>query len=194
MRLFSFKFWQRKPKEVPAPKAPEGFKLLYTDSKGNNWFTITNQANLHASRALFAWGFARDAEYGLSRERLQLACEKINEYVNKKDVASIAKVIGVIEAGLDLYAEPQVMLNLATCYTFLNDEANDGYKDFWQDKKREIWESDVDCRAFFLQWCTQSMQQFSALQKLNVLDYFDQTKAVRDQLEYQLPKKSRAGA
>lgn len=185
------KFISRKSELPPIPPpTPDGFKLLYTDVQGNKWYGILNHANLHASRALTAWAFSRDAEYGLTKDRLLLACEKINDAVNKKDIASIAKIIGVIEAGLSLYAESEIMLNLATCYTFLNDEKNDGYKDYIQDKKREIWQADKDCRAFFLQWSVQFMQQFSELQNSNVLEYLESTKAIRDQIEYLLPKKS----
>lgn len=181
-------FWQSKrPLTKPTP---EGFKLIYTDSQGNKWYCINNSANIHATRALTAWAFSKDAEYGMTREKLSLACEKINEAVNKNKISDVAKVTGVIEAALSLYAEPEIMLNLATCYTFLNDEANDGFKDFIQEKKRVIWQSDAECKAFFLQWSVQFMQRFSESQSTNVLDYLEKVKPVIDQINFQLQKKS----
>lgn len=183
--LSKIKFWQS---DKPVLNH-DGFNHIYTDSKGNNWYTIQNPANLHATRALTAWTFSRDAEFGLTRDKLHLACEKINEGVNKKDIAQIAKVTGVIEAALSLYAEPEILLNLATCYTFLNDEKNDGYLDYVQDKKREIWQSDNDCKAFFLRWSVQFIRMSSELQKENVLEYLEKSKAIIDQVNFILQKK-----
>lgn len=183
-----FSYFKSKPQAERT--TTEGFKLLYTDSQGNKWYCITNTANIHASRALTAWAFSKDAEYGLTREKLSLGLEKINEAVNKNRLSDVAKVTGVLEAALSLYAEPEIMLNLATCYTFLNNEQNDGFKDFIQEKKREIWNSDPDCRAFFLQWSVQFMQRFSESQSTNVLDYLERVKPVIDQINFQLLKKS----
>lgn len=167
----------------------EGFTHIYTDRQGNKWHTINNPANIHATRALTAWAFSRDAAFGMSREQLSIACDKLNDAVNKKDIATIAKVVGVIEAGLTLYSTPEILLNLATCYTFLNDEKNEGYKDFIQDKKREIWNTDADCKSFFLQWSTRFIQKSSELQNTNVLDYLEKVKPIIDQIDFQLQKK-----
>lgn len=182
-------------KRTPLPEKPkDGFKLIYTDSLGNKWFTINNYANLFATRSLMAWNYSKDSEYNLTEEQRLTAYEKMNEGVNKKDIASIAKIVGVMEAAEKLYCAPVILLNLATCYVFLNDEANDGYKDFIQDKKREIWESDIDCKAFFLQWSTQFTKRYSELQKLNVLDYLERAKPILDQINFLLPKKSTKAA
>lgn len=184
--MFAFNsllFWKKK-----AAPTQDGFKLLYTDRQSNKWYAINNAANIHATRALTAWSFSRDAEFGMTRERLSIACEKLNEAVNKKDIATIAKVTGVIEAGLTLYATPEILLNLATCYTFLNDETNEGFKDFIQEKKRDIWSTDADCKSFFLQWSVTFIQRFSELQNTNVLDYLQNAKPILDQIDFQLRK------
>lgn len=184
MTLRNLIFWQK-----PSLNGHDGFKHIYTDAQGNKWYAILNPANLHAMRGLTAWAYSKDSEFGLTREKLSIACEKINECINKKDIASIAKVVGVVEAGLTLYAEPEIMLNLATCYTFLNDEKNDGYKDYIQEKKKEIWQSDPVCRAFFLQWSVQFTRRFSELQNTNVLDYLERSKETISQINFLLQKK-----
>lgn len=186
--------WLNKIKErfkkpvIEKPK--EGFKLIYTDSKGNKYYTLSNPANLHTSRALPAWVFSKDSEYTLSREKFRQAFQRINEAVNKKDLASIAKVVGVMEAGMDLYAEPEILLNLATCYVFLNDETNDSYKDYIQEQKRELWKADKDAQSFFLQFAVQYTVNYSELQKLNVLDYLEKAKPVIDQINYHIQSKT----
>lgn len=184
-------WWLINKLKLPKPSlnGHDGFKHIYTDAQGNKWYAINNPANLHAMRGLTAWAYSKDAEFGLTREKLLIACEKINDGVNKKDIASIAKVVGVIEAALTLYAEPEIMLNLATCYTFLNDEKNTGFLDHVQQKKRELWQQDPVCKAFFLQWSVQFIQRFSASQNTSVLDYLEQSKATVEQIDLLLRKK-----
>lgn len=177
-------------KKFDIPHIPnEGMKEIYTDSKGNKFYALNNPANLHATRALPAWVFARDSEYSMTKERRIAAYEKINECVNKKDLASIAKIVGVMEAAEQLYCEPEILLNLATCYTFLNDEKNDSYKDFIQEQKRDIWNSDSEAKSFFLQWSLQYTAKYSASLKLNVQEYLGKVKPILDQINYQIPVK-----
>lgn len=177
-------------KKFTLPEIPnEGTKLLYTDTKGNKFYALNNPANLHATRALPAWVFARDSEYGMTAERRRTAYEKINDCVNKKDLATIAKVVGVMEAAEQLYCEPEILLNLATCYTFLNDEKNDSFKDHYQEQKRDLWKHDSDAKSFFLQWSLQYTSKYSASLNLNVLEYLEKVKPIIDQINYQIPKK-----
>lgn len=173
----------------PDEKPHEGFKLIYTDNKGNKYYSLVNPANLHATRALMAWTYSKDSEFGLTTKKLKGLLERINESVNKKDIATIAKITGVMEAALDLYAEPEILINLATCYVFLNDEKNEGYKDFIQQQKLDLWKSDNDARSFFLQFAVQYTSKYSELQRLNVLDYLERAKPVLDQINYHLTGK-----
>lgn len=174
-------------KFIVEEKPHDGFKLIYTDKAGNKYYGLNNPANLHATRALMAWNYAKDSEHGMTKQRRKLAFDKINESVNKKDLATIAKVVGVMEAADDLYAEPEILQNLATCYVFLNDEKNEGYKDHIQQEKIELWKSDHDARSFFLQYALQFTSKYSELQRLNVLDYLEKAKPVIDQINFLLP-------
>lgn len=183
-------FVLRRIKKTMKPVNDEGKKYLYTDKFDNKWYTLINPANLHPARALNAWIFAKDSEYGMSSEKLKTATEKINEAINKNDLATIAKVNGIIEAALELYAEPAILLNLATCYTFLNNEKNDAFVDHIQDNKRAIWENDPDCKSFFLQFALQFTVKFSESQKLSVQEYLEKAKPITDLISSTLiPKK-----
>lgn len=161
-------------------------KLIYTDNKWNKYYGLVNPANLHATRALSAWAYSKDSEFGMTTVKLRGMLDKINEAVNKKDLASVAKITGVIEAAMELYAEPEILINLATCYVFLNDEKNDGYKDHIQTEKLALWKEDKEARSFFLQYAVQFTSKYSELQRLNVLDYLEKAKPVLDQINYHL--------
>lgn len=168
--------------------ANEGKKLVYTDKYNNKWYILNNPANLHATRSLAAWSFTKDSEFGVTRDKLRKALDLIDTELNSEkavDRANIANVTGVLRAGLELYAEPEILLNLATCYTFLNDE-KDELKDHAQEQKKAIWTSDEGCKAFFLQFALQYTHKYSESQKLNVQEYLEQTKAIRDKIEHTL--------
>lgn len=166
----------------------DGFKFLYKDSLGNKWYTVSNLSNIHASRALMGWVFQKDMEFGMSSEKRQILYAKMNEAVNKGDISTVAKLVGLLEAGENLYAETTILLNLVTCYTFLNDEKNDGYLEYVQDKKREIWSKDNDCKSFFLQFAVNFTEKFSKSQSKNVLDYLDKARPLINQISEVLKK------
>ena len=164
--------------------ANEGKKLIYTDKFKNKWYMKTNPANLHATRALAAWSFTKDSEFGITGKKLKRALDMIEEELNSEaavDRVNIGNITGVLKAGLELYAEPEILLNLAKCYTFIGDEPEE-FKDSWQEKKVNLWGNDDEARAFFLQYALQYTARYSESQKLNVPEYLEQSKAVRDKI------------
>lgn len=182
-------FLLRKVKKTMQP-ANEGKKLVYTDKYNNKWYIMQNQANLHATRSLAAWSFTKDSEFGIGRDKLKKALDMIETELNNEkavDRVNIGNITGVLKAGLELYAEPQILLNLASCYTFLNDEKEE-LKDYAQEQKKAIWTSDNDCRSFFLQFALQYTHRYSESQKLNVQEYLEKTKAIRDQISHVLSR------
>jgi hypothetical protein len=163
-----------------------GFKLIYTDSQKNKWYTVTNFSNLHTSRALMAWVFQGDSDYGMTSEKRQIAYEKMNTAINDGDLSTLAKIVGILESADKLYAEPEILLNLATCYTFLNDEKNDSYLEWIQEDKRKIWAGDPDCKSFFLQFAASFTQKFSESQEKNVQEYLEKARPVLNQINKNL--------
>lgn len=171
------KFLNGKKPEIISP-----FNLVYTDTKGNKWYALKNPANISAERALAAWAFMEDSKYSLSRENLQAILLKMNDAINRGDMASVAKLTGLIESCLDLYTSEAILLNLATVYAFLNDEKNEGVTDYINEEKRKIWTEDKDCRSFFLQYAYRYTHRYSEQPELNVLTYLAKVKPVIDNL------------
>lgn len=166
----------RKLKKIK-PKR-EDATLVYTDSEGNKWYTVS-PASLHATRGLTAWLLSDDIKRGLTADMLKIGFERMSKYYNEGKPSEAFKIIGVLEAALDLYATPEVLMNIATCYTFLNNEP-DEYKAAYQKKKRDIWEKDFECKAFFLQYATNYTKQHSESPPSNVQEYFQEMKPVLD--------------
>lgn len=172
----------RKLKHVK-PKR-EDAALVYTDNQGNRWYTVS-PASLHTTRSLTAWVLSEDAEYSLTRERLSSGLKKVNEYINKGNITDASKILGVIEASLVIYATPEILLNIATCYTFINDEP-DEYSERFQKIKRDVWEKDFDCKSFFLQYALSYTKKHSESPPQNAQEYLQKIKPVMDQINYHL--------
>lgn len=165
----------------------EDAALVYTDSQGNKWYTVS-PSSLHATRALTAWVLTKDLDYGLTRDKLLNGFKKINELINKGNITDASKVLGVLEAAMDLYCEPEVLLNIATCYTFLNDEPEE-YKEHIQKKKKDIFEKDYECKSFFLSYAISYTKKFSQSPPPNAQEYFQEVKPLIDQINYHLTQK-----
>lgn len=164
-------------------------KLCYTDKKGNAYYCMTNPAIIPAQRALAAWVVSKDAEFGLSREKMKLCLDKAKKALNKSDIVEASQAIGIIESAMDLYAESEILLQLATCYIFLNDENPKEYSNEVQKKKRKLWDEDAEAKSFFLQFAYRLTRRYGEQPQLNVREYLEKVSPVLKELEFYLTKK-----
>ena len=172
----------RKIKKIAEP--PTDKELVYTDKSGNRFYVLKNPANLPAERCLPAWVYTNDSEYGLTSARLRYGFAKQKEAINKPnpDLVTISQIIGAFEAADSLYCEPEILLNLASVYTTMNDERFDEFADYIQKEKRRAWDKDNEAKSFFLQFAYRFSKKYSEQPKLNVLDYLKKVKPVLDQI------------
>lgn len=172
---------------------PTDRKLIRTDKFGNKFYTLKNLSNIPAERALHAWVYTNDTEYSLTRDRLEWGLSKMEESINRQqpDLVTISQVIGAYRSALSLYAEPEVLLNLASVYVTMNNESFEDYADYEQKLKREMWDKDPESKSFFLQLAHSFSKQYSTQAKLNVPSYLKKIKPVLDQINLNLspPKK-----
>lgn len=172
--------------------------LAYTDASKNKWYALKNSARIPAERALQAWIYSEDSKFGLTREQLKALMAKANENLNRNDLVSAAKIIGVVEAALELYCTEEILLNLASVYFFLNEESKpvknglgqDTFPviDYFQEQKRKIWSEDLPCRSFFLQQSYQFTERYSQQAQLNVLEYLKEVKQISDLIKLHTKK------
>lgn len=179
-------WWYKRKISKLKPKR-EDATLVYTDAQGNKWYTVS-PASMHATRALTAWVQTKDLDFGITREKLQRGLNKITDLLNENKPSDASEIVGVLKAALDIYAEPEVLLNIASCYTFLNDEP-DEYKEHIQKNKKDIWEKDYECRSFFLQYAITYTDKHSKSQVKNAQEYLQGVKPVLDQINYHLQAK-----
>lgn len=170
------------PNFFKKPEIISPFNHIYTDKEGNKWYALKNPANISAERALAAWAFMEDSKYGLTRENMQAITTKMNEAINRNDMATVAKLTGLIESCMELYTSEQILLNLASVYAFIGDEKNEGVVDYINEKKRKIWSEDVACRSFFLQFAYRYTHRYSEQPELNVLTYLERVRPIINDL------------
>lgn len=168
------------------PELPTNFIQVYQDKFGNKWYALKNPAKIAAERALTAWAYTEDSNYSLNRKNLRTILDNINNAINTNNLAEIAKLIGLVEMCLELYCHDEILLNLASVYTFLNDEKNEGVHDYMLEKKREIWETDSNCKSFFLQWSWQYTARYSEQPQLNVPEYLEKVAQVKKDIQYRM--------
>lgn len=170
------------------PELPTEFYLIYTDKFKNKWYALKNPARIAAERALTAWAYTEDSNYSLDRKNLKTILEHINNAINANNLSEVAKLTGLIEMCMELYCHDEILLNLASVYTFLNDEKNEGAHDYILQKKREIWETDNECKSFFLQWSWQYTARYSEQPQLNVREYLEKVVKVKKDIQYRIAK------
>lgn len=168
------------------PELPTNFVQVYTDKFGNKWYALKNPAKIAAERALTAWAYTEDSSYSINRKNLRTILDSINNAINSNNLAEVAKLTGLVEMCLELYCHDEILLNLASVYTFLNDEKNEGAHDYILQKKREIWETDSNCKSFFLQWSWQYTARYSEQPRLNVPEYLAKVEQVKKDIQYRL--------
>ena len=196
LRLRNIKSWLSfKRKKKPNPSQ---MYEVYTDKQGNKWYALKNPAHIDAERALSAWAYMEDSKYSLSRENRKAILDGINGGINRNDLSTIAKLVGVMEAAEELYCHDEILLNLASVYCFLNDEIKpktgiDGREyyplvDYVQEQKRKIWSEDKDAKSFFLQFAYQYTARYSEQPRLNVPEYLEKVKPVIENINFQIQK------
>lgn len=176
------KFFERFKKKQPLSQ----FYEIYKDKSGNRWYALKNPAHISAERALAAWAYMEDSKYSLSKENLRLILDNMNTALNKSDLATVAKLTGLIESCLEIYTHDAVLLNLASVYCFLNDEKNEGIVDYVVEQKRKIWRDDMEARSFFLQFAWQFTARYSEQQQLNVHDYLEKIRPLLNDINSRL--------
>lgn len=170
---FLFRFKNRS-KKVLNPN----LQKVYTDKSGNDYFKFINPSLMPASRLLMAMILTGDADRSMNKHNLKHLCSLIDERINSNDLSGAAKINGLIQASLDLYADEETLLQLAQVYYLMNDENPETYSERFQKEKRKIWDEDIDAKGFFLQQSFKYTKAFQEQPQLNVLEYLNKAKPI----------------
>jgi hypothetical protein len=145
-------------------------ELIYDNGK-HRFYTYKNPIQLPYKRTESALLFSRYAQLCVTPERLNEYIKAILQANNKGDKSMVGVLANHLLITDENFGERQSLLNLATVYTVLEGEPADKFVSSWQDKKKEIWATDEDCRDFFTTWAYQKTPNFHKNQVGSILNY-----------------------
>ena len=161
----NLKFWQKRK------DPPLALKKIYTDKEGNNYFTWKDPTEIPIHRANMAQMFSRYADLLLTKSLLSTLVDKALEECDNGKLTKVAVLLNEIKIREDLYAEPETLLQLATCYVMLKGESPHEYNQHEAQKKLNLWDSDHEAKSFFLQFAYQCTTSYSENSDKSILDY-----------------------
>lgn len=127
-----------------------GIQHVYTDNTGSRWYQFTAKIALPAQRSIAAEVAARHAELCMSPKVFVDYLVKMKELCNSGNLVGVAGLLSRMEERATRAAERETLLDLANCYFLLEGENPKQITQSWSKRKREIWDKDQDCEAFFL--------------------------------------------
>ena len=140
--------FKKKPKPEESTRIP--LRHIYTDKAGSKWFEYSNPLTMPAKRAIAAEVATRFAEFNLTRNELLLLFNEMKKQGNQGNFVDVFALINEIIFRLEWLGEEKTLLELALCYFVIEGEDETDFSDRDKQRKRDVFESDSDAKAFFL--------------------------------------------
>lgn len=185
MNLFKRK---SKNSEVKGPVSKYETRKIYEDASGRSWFEYTDKMNIPATRSLAAEVATRFADMNITKDKLKGLILKMKENANEGNVVSLFSILQEIEFRLDFVGEEETLIEIASIYFLLEDEPEQLSASF-QERKKQIFKEDPDCRAFFLSRVFQLITNYSQLSEVDFLKYLKANQEAAERILRFLPAK-----
>lgn len=144
--LQAIKNWFKKPLQKLEVKNTE---LCY-DHNGIRLYKYNNPLELPTIRRLAMFEALHDAALGITSDDLKKYIEIVEEHINKGQYAKVAQTLSVLKFYVELHTNSKNLFNIAAPILFLEGEKENEYTTEIIEKKRKLYETDKDFKAFFL--------------------------------------------
>lgn len=121
-----------------------------TDKGKARWYAYKNPLNLPPGRSWTAELATTFAELCMTPRDFDQAMTKMKAAINKNDLAKCGQIVGNLVERRNLAAEMSSLEELAHAYFMLEGEPTQKCSPEWFKRKKEIWNQDPACHAFFL--------------------------------------------
>lgn len=152
-------------------------ELIYDNGK-HRFYTYKNPIQLPLKRTEACLLYSRYAQLCVTPERLNTMLTALIQANNKGDASRVGAIANNLLFADKAFGERKSLLGLATVYCVLEGEPAEKYINSWQDKKREIWEQDEDCRDFFLLWASRKTPSLIKMQLDTILKHLQEVEEV----------------
>lgn len=181
MVLKWFKSWRKKKQD----KIDYNLTCCY-DKDGVKLYKFHNPLKLPTVRRLMLFQAIHDAALGVNRNDLYKLLDLSDEYFNKGMFAQQNQCNAVLRAYLDQHSNTNSIFDTANCLILMTDESIDEMTPETIEKKRQLFDSNPDVRAFFLRMGYAYLMSFSNKSSLhlNIVDYLSQTAVKRAEAQF----------
>ena len=133
----------------------ENLVEVYRDSRNNIYYKWKIPSAMHAMRYLVGWRAIENANMGVTTKDAIDFLNNILKGLNMQDAATAGYYATTFKNRI-LTADPEkAYLELASCYILINNEAPDKYDPNVAATKQALWETDIEAKAFFLDFAYQ---------------------------------------
>ena len=128
----------------------KALSIIYTSKSGDKFYTYNDQENLPPIRGIQFSKFQRIAELNIDHETFNTVLTEFKKAVNKQDYYTAIALIYELDRRQSLLCEENSLLDMICCFCFLEDENPYSFEAHHYTKKKQIFNTDTDARAFFL--------------------------------------------
>lgn len=136
-------------------------------------------SELPTARAMGFWTAIREYTLHITFDDLEVMTRRMKQAINDSDLATAGYLVSTLEAYRKLEASKNTIFNVAKYYIFMDGEGLD-VSDEWIDKKREVFDSNPDIQAFFLNITNELLRALRILSEdIQIGDYLNRTETLQ---------------
>lgn len=195
-------FGKKKQPQTFSNKDNDKLELVYTDIFNNKYYQFKPQfiIEIPRIRTIVAEEKLRYIEMYLTKDELKrLMLEMENDLTavinaalkgvesdNNSRLSNVFGIINEIKFRLNFLSEENTMLDLSTCYFFLENENPKIIDDNLINKKLECWKKDYNAKDFFLRSAIPYIQKFTNCSADDILNYLKENKQFSERIKKHL--------
>ncbi len=174
---FAYKLYREKSK---ARKATLDFfsenedhevEFVYKDSFGNKWYTLKDPRKIPKYREIEAQVAMRQLHNRITDVELAGFCDRVTEAFDEQKFLKAAGYIERLRERISYAVEMTTLLQLSKSFFFLEGENINRSSRYYNDKKDQIFEDDLECRAFFLQGAWRLTDMYATMPEIDIQTY-----------------------
>jgi len=149
----------------------------YVAKTGDKFYRFTNIINAPTNRMLEAEVASKMANLGMSLEYFDKQMEALISHLDRNRITEARMVVMDLKQKSTVATDRMSLELLANCLFLLDGENPAATSQKFLAKKREIWEKDPECYAFFLMQAFAHIRNIHGLSATDLLHYLQKVEA-----------------
>jgi hypothetical protein len=175
--------------EINNSKNPN-LSFVYEAKNGAKFYSLVDPFTISAIRGISAEKAKRFLDMNITERSLKELLKECKKAAGENDIVKSFSIVQEIEYRLNFISEESSILDLVCIYFFLEDEDPETPSEAFNKKKHAIFESDPQCKGFFLQIGIIICKKFSPKQEENMSDYLAENKIMSERIRRYIAEES----